>query len=793
MRSEKWRVSILVLALLLCLGLLTACGKDGKNETKEPTATVTPTNTATPSPTPTPEPWKFYEKAGEADVYRVPVKELTPGSKITSTAYGGEYVALQIWENGEDIPGPEWGTIVLLRPAFSAETVRMEPSFPVHGFYVLADGTVIIEESASGKIHIYDATLTEKKTLDTGAGEFSLVTVTKDGHLWVCDKEKGTLTYSDRYGENATTYDSGKGRNVFQYMGGFGGNQYFRAFEADEFSTDTVLCVGTADGTVTTFNEELWNIDSGTVNPYYTTSANMFYHSSSANWYLHNLPEDGHWIMLPKYFRYEDLDLRDGNILITRGYLPGAPSTDYTRSEPSGSRVYDLTRKMILCEIESTKITECDRFDVVGILGRRCAVIQSFNTNDDQELLLWDITTGTPAPLTGYHDLTAETPEACYEKVCQECKEVYGIDYTPRAQKTVSADSGLVATLQQIDFMITLAHGIAENPEVFPKDENGVAVYLENNRGHEPGHYEFNPYVFSELNETFYGADMKEAFFSMVDTVRAGEEWFTAKEKREYYWTLGMFAPRFYPASTAFMKTDYDVRETDTWKDGKGRVKYIVSIEEAKQKMQEFEQRICDIINDSIGDDYTDFEKALGLYEYITQHWSYDWELYSHIDDSSWWSRGSVYRCIMDRVGICWEIGGMYDYLLGQVGVRGERSEGWNELAKESHAWTLLVLDGKGYHVDPTWGLAGGGKTPLEYFCFTDAVRAERDSFPTEKLVMLGTDELTRETCPLNATDASFEPLWEGSYIGMDRVNKNVIYLDKTGKLCSFHYGDITK
>ena len=80
MRSEKWRVSILVLALLLCLGLLTACGKDGKNETKEPTATVTPTNTATPSPTPTPEPWKFYEKAGEADVYRVPVKELTPGS-----------------------------------------------------------------------------------------------------------------------------------------------------------------------------------------------------------------------------------------------------------------------------------------------------------------------------------------------------------------------------------------------------------------------------------------------------------------------------------------------------------------------------------------------------------------------------------------------------------------------------------------------------------------------------------------------------------------------------------------
>ena len=313
MRSEKRRVSILVLALLLCLGFLTACGKDGKNETNEPTATVTPTNTATPSPTPTPEPWKFYEKAGEADVYRVSVKELTPGSKITSTAYGGEYVALQIWENGADIPGPEWGTIVLLRPAFSAETVRMEPSFPVHEFYVLADGTVIIEESASGRIHVYDASLTETKTFDTGAGEFSLITVTKDGQMWVCDKEKGTLTCSDIYGENATTYDSGKGRNVFMDLGGYDGNRYFRAFEADEYSTDVVLCLGLADGTVTTFDEQLWNVDTGMINAYYTTAANMFYHSSSVNWYLHNLPENGHWIMLPKYYRYEDLDLRDGS------------------------------------------------------------------------------------------------------------------------------------------------------------------------------------------------------------------------------------------------------------------------------------------------------------------------------------------------------------------------------------------------------------------------------------------------------------------------------------------------
>ena len=197
---------------------------------------------------------------------------------------------------------------------------------------------------------------------------------------------------------------------------------------------------------------------------------------------------------------------------------------------------------------------------------------------------------------------------------------------------------------------------------------------------------------------------------------------------------------------------------------------------------------VCDILDDCIADDYTDFEKMLALYEYITVNWVYDYEMYEHINEYEYSSKGSIYRCMMDRIGICWEIAGLYEYLLMQCGINAEDAEGTETRNNELHAWTYVELNGQGYNVDPTWGLSYDDTPDLEYFLFTDKEREERDLFPFETCFVLGTDEMGRLEQGILANDETYAPLWAGDYVGMDRTAKKVIYEDPEGVLHTFVY-----
>ena len=788
MRSTKHRVGILVLAFLLCFGCLAGCGRDSGKKEENKTVTATPTATATPTPTPTPEPWKSYEKAGTDNVYRVPVAELADGATVTEGSVGGEYVLLQTYKPGEDIPGPEWGELLLLRPAFSGETASFNPGYPVHKIRVIPDGTVFLVESVSETVHVCDSAFREVAAIVPEGARPAVIDFTEDGHMWICNTEAGILRYADRSGKDEKTFDIGKGRYLYQHMGGSNGKEYFRGMEPDEFSSDVVICADSTSGAATVVTENLYNIGVGEINPYLIVAGDMFYHSASDTWFLHDYSQDGRWITFPKHYRYEDVSFHDGDLLCVRGYLLGKFETDYTRSEPGGSRVYDIKTRTILGELTSQEITECDRFNILGMRNRTCAVARANLTNDTQELLLWDLSGESTAPLAGFFDLTKQTPEECFAELCKTYGEAYGISYTPNGQKTGETVSD-ISVMQRIDLMNRVARGVADNPAEFPKDEKGIAIYLENNQGHERGHAEFKRHICSRMNTEYYGEAKEQALFNLIDAMYAGEDSFECADRGAYAWGTGRFTTWFWPVAVQCIEADFDSGNQECWKDGRGYIKYTRPIEEVQKIIKDFEETVCGILDESVSDDYTDFEKALGLYEYITQHWTYDYELYSHIDDPSWWSRGNLYRCTTERLGICWEIAGVYNYLLGQLGVETEEQEGWNTNSKESHAWTIIMLDGKPYHIDATWGLANGGMTPLAYFLFTDAKRADRDYFPIDAFTMVGTDEVNRKTRPeYSATDTRYEALWNGRYIGMDRVNKNVIYLDEFNVLHAFCY-----
>ncbi len=780
--KEKRKITAF-LGLFILISVLALCGCEDKKQTAPPTGTPTPTATSTPSPTPTPDPWKSYEKAGEREVYRIPVKKLAKGGSVIDSKMAGDYMVLRIIGKDEDIPGSEWAAISLLRPAFSGETAELMPDHPVNEVYLAADGTVFTEDSETGRVRVFDNTLKEITSfLPEGITGPSVVDVTSDGHIWLCDTKAGILYYLDRTGKTEKSFETGAGRRLVKRMGENGTKQYFRAFEGDGLFTDVLLCVDFATGTVEAQEEKLWDVDMGKQSAFYILAQDMFCFGSSRTWYLHDLWGGDRLLMFPKYFNYECLDLHAGNLILVRGNLPGEPDEAY---EPGGCRVYDISGKKILGELKTAEIENCAYFSACG-LNERHVILHVTREDSIEELVFWDLGREPEEELKFFFDLKQESPKACLEKLCAEYGREYGISYTPGTLKTFKDSE--VDVYRHIDYMNMVARGIANSPEEFKKDDKGIALYLENFRGHERGHSAFVPHLFTRISKAQHGGEFETAFINMVDAMRKGEEWFDCGTRIAYDWCVGMFAPWFYPASTGCIKTSTDYYDNSIYKDGRGKIVYTVPPEEAKQVMADFEQHICDILDDCFADDYTDLEKAIALYEYVTQNWTYDYVYYDHIDDPEWWNFGSLYRCFEEGQGICWEIGGIYDYLLMQCGIECERISGYNHELGESHAWTFAKLNDEWYNIDPTWGLSNNGKSPLAYFCFTDKVREERDNFNVDTLMMNGTDEFTRKTWPDAATDTRFEALWEGTYVGLDRVNKDIIYLDKDGALHRFAY-----
>jgi len=340
-----------------------------------------------------------------------------------------------------------------------------------------------------------------------------------------------------------------------------------------------------------------------------------------------------------------------------------------------------------------------------------------------------------------------------------------------------------------MDLFNQLTRGVEINPEEFPKDAEGISIRLENKHGHERGYSKFEPHIFSDVSRTLYGENEEQTFYRMIDAMCEGESSFDCDDIFMYHMTIGRLATYFWPVSEKCIGNLNDYRENAVWKKGKGIIPYRIETNESTAAIQEFEQLVCDILDDCISDDYNDLEKAIAIYEYITENWVYDYELYEHNNDPEWANVGSVYRCLFEKTGICWEIAGMYQYLLLQCGISAEEATGFAADGTEAHAWNRVILDGKGYLVDPTWAITRDGKANFAYFCFTDKMREERDGYKFEDVMLAGTDEMSCKKNQIYSDDERYAPLWEGSYIGMDRSAGKIIYEDYLGVMRSFGYG----
>lgn len=93
----------------------------------------------------------------------------------------------------------------------------------------------------------------------------------------------------------------------------------------------------------------------------------------------------------------------------------------------------------------------------------------------------------------------------------------------------------------------------------------------------------------------------------------------------------------------------------------------------------------------------SDAEKALLLHDRLVAWTEYDYA--NFLNDSIPNISYTAYGILVDQVGVCQGYALAYDYLLEQVGIRSEYVS--SELL--NHAWNIVYINNKPYHVDTTW------------------------------------------------------------------------------------------
>ncbi len=138
----------------------------------------------------------------------------------------------------------------------------------------------------------------------------------------------------------------------------------------------------------------------------------------------------------------------------------------------------------------------------------------------------------------------------------------------------------------------------------------------------------------------------------------------------------------------------------------------------------------------------------------------------------------------MERTGQCVDLGAVYSFLLLRAGVQALAVDGHGP--SMDHVWTYLLIDGKGYHSDPTWALRSSvGGNELLLTCFLeDAERRGGDGFDMDDLRLPLLPKywvrFSASRIPAENDELCF-PV--GSFLeSLDEDSKTVRYSDDNGK-----------
>ncbi len=144
---------------------------------------------------------------------------------------------------------------------------------------------------------------------------------------------------------------------------------------------------------------------------------------------------------------------------------------------------------------------------------------------------------------------------------------------------------------------------------------------------------------------------------------------------------------------------------------------YLYSEEEVKQRGDKIDEAVSDFLHSApLGDDY---EAVKSVYEYLIYETDYSMK---SADNQN------ICSVFLEHESVCNGYAKAAQYLLNQMGIECIIVNGE---AGGAHAWNIVCVDGKYYHMDTTWGdpsyhtdtsESGDGETPdidYSYLCIT--------------------------------------------------------------------------
>lgn len=289
--------------------------------------------------------------------------------------------------------------------------------------------------------------------------------------------------------------------------------------------------------------------------------------------------------------------------------------------------------------------------------------------------------------------------------------------------------------------------------------------------------FEFNLHVYSIFLESCYSEEYKEAFFNLCDALSEGKDNFTCASQAAYdFCTDPVTLNQLYPVA-------YKQISAEGFKDGTGYIRYEIPVEEYLQKQDQFQKDVEDVLGRYIRSDYSDLEKCLVLYDYMTSEYQFD-----YLDNVGKTNDGDCYACFNLKQGICSDLGTLYAYLLMQCGVNAIEVENSGTASSAGfHAWTYVSIEGKNYHIDVTAALLSENTMPevsLDYFLMTDRDRDAAGYVYDELEVPLMQPKLAKycSNYQFIADDTTYH-LPEGSYCtGYDTGKDTIFYKDSEGE-----------
>ena len=97
----------------------------------------------------------------------------------------------------------------------------------------------------------------------------------------------------------------------------------------------------------------------------------------------------------------------------------------------------------------------------------------------------------------------------------------------------------------------------------------------------------------------------------------------------------------------------------------------------------------------------SDYEKVLGIYDYITHNVTYDYE---NLEDESYNLKYSAYAALVNKTAVCQGYANLFYRLALELGVDSRIITGIGNGG--GHAWNIVKLDGRYYNLDATWDAA---------------------------------------------------------------------------------------